>query len=835
MDKDTKLYEVINQKINECAKDIADYLKDNFNNNIDDKQEDISFLEMFGASYESKEIEIPKIQRNYVQGKEARIRNEFVKDIFKALAEGEKLNLDIIFGVEKKEDNIDKFIPIDGQQRLTTLYLVYWYVFFKTGQMQRISNLKFSYEKKENTEDFFTFLRNPKTYDQIRESKKETIAQKIKDTTKYINSKWDDDTTVISALEMLDEIEKQYKDVDNKNLNNIYFKKYLLNLKSDMDVEDLYIKMNSRGRELSNFDKLKAKIENYIKDDIIENSECQKIYKKLNYDWLEMFFNYIPKEKGLKYIKVIKDAEQKLYMFLRKYIIYIFIENDVDKSLNVELTKIEEDNNDELILDKSSKIYSIDTKDFIKRLNQIMDNITTLIFNYEDNRFINVKSIFNDIIEGKSLELQEDLKFYAVIKFLETYNNASERKNEYKNWLRIIRNYIESINHYQKDMYLRVFKNLKILADTLQKITDPIKMILDKQIEKELKLDPDNSWFKTEKLKAKHITTNDIGWINAIEEADTNAYFKGRNYFLFEYIEPENQLEDFIKYQEITEKLFKAQNKTENKNTEYLIQRAMLSTQNLDLYEGYFINVDKYSNIYTFLKYTNNDNTNTWLNELNKLDNDSVRKNLKDFIDSYLIKLSSYGDIDNELQGIIENNRIELYKSDNVNLHWRYYFIEASSLFNASESGNIIFRESEENERQILILSKTRQNSTQWDYITYFLYSKLLALKNNDRDSLIQYQGKVGSKQEFSEDNTLSIAIDDRIYYFIRSEDANYKITLEKNKGTNGEDKKKIFNENFKITAKTNNLMPASFSDDDIIKLKKVFENEKIDLEFTKL
>lgn len=186
-------------------------------------------------------------------------------------------------------------------------------------------------------------------------------------------------------------------------------------------------------------------------------------------------------------------------------------------------------------------------------------------------------------------------------------------------------------------------------------------------------------------------------------------------------------------------------------------------------------------------------------------------------------------------KGIIENNRIELYKSDNVNLHWRYYFIEASSLFNASESGNIIFRESEENERQILILSKTRQNSTQWDYITYFLYSKLLALKNNDRDSLIQYQGKVGSKQEFSEDNTLSIAIDDRIYYFIRSEDANYKITLEKNKGTNGEDKKKIFNENFKITAKTNNLMPASFSDDDIIKLKKVFENEKIDLEFTKL
>ena len=72
-------------------------------------------------------ISIPIIQRDYAQGrmdsKSSNIRNKFLDEIFNRLDNDENLFLDFVYG------NIegDKFIPIDGQQRLTTLFLLHLY------------------------------------------------------------------------------------------------------------------------------------------------------------------------------------------------------------------------------------------------------------------------------------------------------------------------------------------------------------------------------------------------------------------------------------------------------------------------------------------------------------------------------------------------------------------------------------------------------------------------------------------------------------------------------------------------------------------------------------
>lgn len=65
-------------------------------------------------------ISIPIIQRDYAQGRKdaATIRDKFLDEIFNRLDNDENLFLDFIYG--SIED--DKFIPIDGQQRLTTLF-----------------------------------------------------------------------------------------------------------------------------------------------------------------------------------------------------------------------------------------------------------------------------------------------------------------------------------------------------------------------------------------------------------------------------------------------------------------------------------------------------------------------------------------------------------------------------------------------------------------------------------------------------------------------------------------------------------------------------------------
>ena len=77
------------------------------------------------------QIEIPIIQRDYAQGREdvkARdVRKNMVRAMYEATAtpNGHKLFFDYVYGRIEE----DKFIPFDGQQRLTTLFLFHRYVF----------------------------------------------------------------------------------------------------------------------------------------------------------------------------------------------------------------------------------------------------------------------------------------------------------------------------------------------------------------------------------------------------------------------------------------------------------------------------------------------------------------------------------------------------------------------------------------------------------------------------------------------------------------------------------------------------------------------------------
>ena len=135
-------------------------------------------------------IEIPIIQRDYAQGRKSSrinpIRKKFVKDIIYALNDdSKKLHLDFVYGridgknqklifTKNKEaiENIllavkgyanqcsiefdpkikvpetindtaySNFIPLDGQQRLTTLYILHWYILQRVDFTDKIDILK---------------------------------------------------------------------------------------------------------------------------------------------------------------------------------------------------------------------------------------------------------------------------------------------------------------------------------------------------------------------------------------------------------------------------------------------------------------------------------------------------------------------------------------------------------------------------------------------------------------------------------------------------------------------------------------------------------------------
>ena len=74
-------------------------------------------------------IEIPKIQRDYAQGRLSSsansAREDFAGKLVRALVGETPLLLDFVYGtVAKDGDGRDILYPLDGQQRLTTLFLL---------------------------------------------------------------------------------------------------------------------------------------------------------------------------------------------------------------------------------------------------------------------------------------------------------------------------------------------------------------------------------------------------------------------------------------------------------------------------------------------------------------------------------------------------------------------------------------------------------------------------------------------------------------------------------------------------------------------------------------
>ena len=85
------------------------------------------------------EVKIPIIQRDYAQGraKESEKRKRFLKSLRDAITTDKRLKLDFVYGTD-----VDKAIqPLDGQQRLTTLWLLHWYFAAKAGKLKDVSNI----------------------------------------------------------------------------------------------------------------------------------------------------------------------------------------------------------------------------------------------------------------------------------------------------------------------------------------------------------------------------------------------------------------------------------------------------------------------------------------------------------------------------------------------------------------------------------------------------------------------------------------------------------------------------------------------------------------------
>lgn len=275
-----------------------------------------SFISIFGSEFTDgqqepvtlREIVIPIIQRDYAQGRRdasvSRIRNRFLKALKDAI-EGDPITLDFIYG---DIDSNGRMTPLDGQQRLTTLFLIHWYASKKENIDQSECEFlsHFTYETRFSARDFCTSL-----VDFSPEFNTAPLSKQIIDQPWFPLS-WKKDPTIDSMLVMIDEIKDRFYGVDNlwNHLKEGKIVFYFLPIKDMGLTDELYIKMNSRGKPLTMFEHFKAELEHSLR--AIDPSTAPRVMKEIDVVWTDMLWQYcgddhLIDDEFLRYFRFICD------------------------------------------------------------------------------------------------------------------------------------------------------------------------------------------------------------------------------------------------------------------------------------------------------------------------------------------------------------------------------------------------------------------------------------------------------------------------------------------------------------------------------------------------
>ncbi len=185
--------------------------------------------------------------------------------------------------------------PLDGQQRLTTLFLLHWYAARRANASAEESAFlsNFGYETRYSARYFCKKLTN---YYPSFEGK---LSEEIIDQA-WFPLAWQKDPTINSMLVMLDAIDDKFKEVSDlwEKLRNGAITFYFLPIRDMGLTDELYIKMNSRGKPLTRFEHFKAELERYIQ--AVDKATSERIMRKIDRDWTDMLWHYRDDGNGSK-------------------------------------------------------------------------------------------------------------------------------------------------------------------------------------------------------------------------------------------------------------------------------------------------------------------------------------------------------------------------------------------------------------------------------------------------------------------------------------------------------------------------------------------------------
>lgn len=354
--------------------------------------------------FDKRWYRIPEYQRPYVWGKEE--VNILLEDIYEAM--NDDINAEYFLGSIIFQ-NIDNLLVdiLDGQQRLTTLFLL----------IAVIRDLTSNLQLKEACQDYI--FQEGNEFKNIPE--KVRIEFNIRDEVKNFVEKFIKVSGKLKDNNALNEILKYTKDISIKNMiNNIFeiknffkdksiedFAKYLFNkvvliYVSSSSLEDafkLFTVMNDRGIKLRNSDILKAMNLREI------NTNERELYAK-KWEEIENYFDE-DFDKFLSYLRMILVKEKAKKSLLSEFEENVYFIKGIKKN-NVPLLKLGKD-----------------TVEFIDKYKNYYEN---LFDNNEDVKFTALISIMKNTLPA-DLWIAALLRFYDkfqsnnILEFLEKLDN----------------------------------------------------------------------------------------------------------------------------------------------------------------------------------------------------------------------------------------------------------------------------------------------------------------------------------------------------------------------------------------------------------------------------
>lgn len=335
-----------------------------------------------------EELIIPEIQRDYVWGDNELVIKRFINNI-KNMKDNEELDIGFFYSY-KIYENFNALI--DGQQRITTLILLSWYVGVDNT---KLNNFKF--KVRENSNNFLEKLLEQKSAE-IPAIDGKKISDKIKNSIWYKRI-WDNDPTVKSILNALDIIDKELENEKENIKNKIDNIKFSCIEAGDRRLETEYILLNKRGVNLTNSEQLKA----ILTEDIDNKNEWLEKWEK---DWQDILWEC----KGENIYNTDNIWNAVLYWVRDIYVIENNICKDNDKekiNYDFDLIGIEKENKEKVlkILDWIIPLLKI--------INYNLDIIQEKC-QFEKDSIINIKNTIQGN-EKYSLTIKEKALFYSIL------------------------------------------------------------------------------------------------------------------------------------------------------------------------------------------------------------------------------------------------------------------------------------------------------------------------------------------------------------------------------------------------------------------------------------